>query len=139
MPKLLLREHSFLSKQSKCLSMTYHNIAKDSDINVDERDFGVATNLYIVPLHFLKVSERGFVKKHTEDDNNYHILSAEITNCRTFWPIFILAYFHFGLFSTLLSCYPYTLYTAQFQFTGHSLDLSDNVLHVWLFPHHYTY
>ena len=69
--------------------MTYHNIAKDSDINVDERDFGVATNLYIVPLHFLKVSERGFVKKHTEDDNNYHILrGVEITNCQTFWPIF---------------------------------------------------
>ena len=65
---MLLREHSFLSKQSKCLSMTYHTIAKDSDIKIDERNFGVATNLYIVPLHFLKVS----VKKHTEYDNNYH-------------------------------------------------------------------
>ena len=42
-------------------------------------------------------------------------------NYQTFWPIFI----------TLV-----LLYTAQFQFTGHSLDLSDNVL---LFPHHYNY
>ena len=42
---------------------------------------------------------------------------------------------HFHLFSSLLSCSPYTLYTARFQFTGHSLDLSDNVLHDWLFPH----
>ena len=41
---------------------------------------------------------------------------------------------HFGLFSTPLSCSPYTLYTVQFQFTGHSLDLSDNVLNDdWLF------
>ena len=45
---------------------------------------------------------------------------------------------HFGLFSSLLSCFPYTSYTAQFQFTGHSLDLSDNVLHDWLFPHPWT-
>ena len=37
---------------------------------------------------------------------------------------------HFDLFSSLLSCSPYTLYT---QFTG---QLLDNVLHVWLFPHH---
>ena len=42
---------------------------------------------------------------------------------------------HFGLFSTHLSCSPYTSYTAQFQLTGHSLDISDNVLHDWLFPH----
>ena len=42
---------------------------------------------------------------------------------------------HFGLFSTLLSCSPFTLYTAQFQFTRHSLDLSGNVLHDWLFQH----
>ena len=89
---MLLREHSFLSKQSKCLSMTYHTIAKDSDIKIDERNFGVATNLYIVPLHFLKVSERVFVKKHTEDDNNYR-RGVEITNCQTFWAILILAYF----------------------------------------------
>ena len=40
------------------------------------------------------------------------------------------------MFSILLSCSPYTLYTDQFQFTGHSLHLSDNVLHDWLFPHH---
>ena len=46
---------------------------------------------------------------------------------------------HFDLFSSLLSCSPYTLYTALFQFTGHSLDLSDNVLHDWLFPHHCIY
>ena len=48
---------------------------------------------------------------------------------------------HFNLFLTLLSCYPYTctLYTVQFQFTGHSLDLSDNVLHGWLFPHPCNY
>ena len=32
---------------------------------------------------------------------------------------------HFGLFLPLLSCSPYTLYTAQFQFIGHSLELSD--------------
>ena len=38
---------------------------------------------------------------------------------------------HFGLFSSLLSCSPYTLYTAQLQFTRHSLDLSDNVLYDW--------
>ena len=31
---------------------------------------------------------------------------------------------HFGLFSTLLSCSPFTLYTAQFQFTRHSLAMS---------------
>ena len=43
---------------------------------------------------------------------------------------------HFDLFSSSLSCSPYTLYTVQFQFTGHSLDLLDNVLHDWLFPHH---
>ena len=43
---------------------------------------------------------------------------------------------HFDLFSPLLSCSLYTLYTALFQFTGHSLDLSDKVLHDWLFPHH---
>ena len=46
---------------------------------------------------------------------------------------------HFDLFSSLLSCSPYTLYTAQFQFTGHSLDIPDNVLHDWLFPHHCIY
>ena len=43
---------------------------------------------------------------------------------------------HFRPFPPLLSCSPYTLYTAQFQFTGHSLDLSDNVLHDWMFPYH---
>ena len=43
---------------------------------------------------------------------------------------------HFDLFSSLLSCSQYTLYTVQFQFTRHSLDLLDNVLHDWLFPHH---
>ena len=43
---------------------------------------------------------------------------------------------HFDLFSAPFSCSSYTLYTVQFQFTGHSLDLSDNVLHNWLFPHH---
>ena len=42
---------------------------------------------------------------------------------------------HFDLFSPLVSCSPYTLYTVQFQFTRHSLDLSDNVLYNWLFPH----
>ena len=46
---------------------------------------------------------------------------------------------HFDLFSPLLSCSPYTLYTALFQFTGHSLDLLDKVLHDWLFPHHCIY
>jgi len=46
---------------------------------------------------------------------------------------------HLDPFSTLLSCSIYIEYTAQFQFTGHSLDLSDNVLHDWLFPHHWTY
>ena len=43
---------------------------------------------------------------------------------------------HFDLYSPLLSCSSYTLYTTQFQFTGHSLYLSDNVLYDWLFPHH---
>ena len=38
----------------------------------------------------------------------------------------ILAYF------ITLSCFSNTLYTAQFQFTGHSLDLTDNVLQDWL-------
>ena len=42
---------------------------------------------------------------------------------------------HCGLFSSLLSCSPYTLYTAQFQFIRHSLNLSDNVLHDWLLPY----
>ena len=46
---------------------------------------------------------------------------------------------HFDLFSPLLSCSPFNLYTVQFQFTGHSLDLSDNVLHDWLFPHNCMY
>ena len=40
---------------------------------------------------------------------------------------------HFDLFSPLLSCSPYTLYTAQFQFYRHSLALSD---YDWVFPHH---
>ena len=43
---------------------------------------------------------------------------------------------YFYLFSPLLSYSLFTLYRVQFQFTGHSLDLSDNVLHDWLFPHH---
>ena len=38
---------------------------------------------------------------------------------------------HFDLFSSLLSCSPYT---ARFQFTRHS---PDNVLHDWLSPHHW--
>ena len=42
---------------------------------------------------------------------------------------------HFNLFSLLLSWSLYTLYTVQFQITRHSLDLLDNVLHDWLFPH----
>ena len=46
---------------------------------------------------------------------------------------------HFDLFSSLLSCSPYTMYTVQFQFTGHSLDLLDNVLHDWLFPRHWLH
>ena len=41
---------------------------------------------------------------------------------------------HFDLYSSLLSYSPYNLYTVWFQFTEHSLD---NVLHDWLFPHHY--
>ena len=28
------------------------------------------------------------------------------------------------------------IYTVYFLFTGHSLDVSDNVLHDWMFPHH---
>ena len=40
------------------------------------------------------------------------------------------------VFSPLLPCSPYTLYAVKFQFTGHSVELSDNVLHDWLFPHH---
>ena len=47
---------------------------------------------------------------------------------------------HFDIFSSLLFCSPCTLYTVHtymyFQFTGHSLDLSVNVLHHWVFPHH---
>ena len=43
------------------------------------------------------------------------------------------------LFSPLLSCSPYSLYTAQFQFIEKLIDLSDNVLHAWLFPHHCLY
>ena len=46
---------------------------------------------------------------------------------------------HFNIFSLLLSCFPYTLYTAQFQFTGQSLDVLDNILHDWLFLHHCTH
>ena len=43
---------------------------------------------------------------------------------------------HCVLFAaSLLSCSPYTVYTVKFQFTRHSLDLSDNVLYDWLFPH----
>ena len=38
----------------------------------------------------------------------------------------------------LLSLYPYTctLYSVQFQLTGHSLHYFIVVLHDWLFPHH---
>ena len=39
-------------------------------------------------------------------------------------------------FSPPLSCSYYTLYTVQFQFITHSLDLLDNVLHDWLFPNY---
>ena len=39
-------------------------------------------------------------------------------------------------FDSTLVLLPYTLYTVQFQFTGHSLDLSDNVLHDWLTTGH---
>ena len=47
---------------------------------------------------------------------------------------------HFDLFSTLLlSHFPFILYTAQFQFAGRSLDLSDNVLYDWLFPYLWLY
>ena len=46
---------------------------------------------------------------------------------------------HFDLFSPLLSCSPYTLYILQFQFIRHSIDLSDNVLYDWLFPHYCVY
>ena len=42
---------------------------------------------------------------------------------------------HFDLFSSLLSCSLYTLYTVQFQFTTHLLE---NVLHDWVFPHYCT-
>ena len=35
----------------------------------------------------------------------------------------------------LLSCSPYTLYTVQFQFTEHLLQLLNNVPYDWLFPH----
>ena len=42
-----------------------------------------------------------------------------------FWHIFI--------------CSPCTLYTVQFQFTRHSLHLSDNVPHDWLFPYQSIY
>ena len=45
---------------------------------------------------------------------------------------------HFDPFSLLLSCSPNTLYAVQFQFTGHSLDLSNNILHDWLFPLHWA-
>ena len=47
------------------------------------------------------------------------------TNYITFWLIF-----------TTLVLFPiYILYTVQCKITGHSLDLSDNVLYDWLFPH----
>ena len=62
----------------------------------------------------------------------HHVLYIGVQRCGNIEPITG----HFDLFSPLLSCSPYTLYTALFQFTGHSLDLSDNVLHDWLFPHH---
>ena len=45
---------------------------------------------------------------------------------------------HFYLFSLHLSYSPYVLYTVWFQSTGYSLDLWDNVLYDWLFPHHWV-
>ena len=46
---------------------------------------------------------------------------------------------HFDLYTSLLSCSPYTLYTIQFQYTEQSLHLSENVLHDWLFSHQYLH
>ncbi len=55
MPKLLIRRHSFIMNQSKSLTMTFELTAK-KELDKDEEDLIVCTNLPVFPLHYLKVS-----------------------------------------------------------------------------------
>lgn len=54
MPKLLLRQHEFILRQSKCLSASFEKSVKNI-YQVEERETSMATNLPIFPLHYLKV------------------------------------------------------------------------------------
>jgi acyl-CoA synthetase (AMP-forming)/AMP-acid ligase II len=54
MPKLLLRQHSFVLKQSKCLSNS-SNMSIKPLVDKEEKDTSFCTNLVLFPLHFLKV------------------------------------------------------------------------------------
>ena len=56
MPKPIVREHSFILKQSKSVSMTYSKLAEAFDVTSEECDYPMVTNLPIVPLHSLRVS-----------------------------------------------------------------------------------
>ena len=53
-PKLLLRQHAFLTKQSTALSLAYQKMSPDETL--DESKSAGLTNLPIMTLHFLKVS-----------------------------------------------------------------------------------
>ena len=53
-PKLIMREHRFLLCQSKSLSLFYE-IAVKREIELDESEAVICTNLAVFPLHFLTV------------------------------------------------------------------------------------
>ncbi len=55
MPKLIVREHAFLLKQSKSLSMSFLKMALEFSVG-SERDNPILTNLPVLPLHTLRVS-----------------------------------------------------------------------------------
>ena len=61
MPKLLLRQHEFILRQSKCLSASFEKSVKNI-YQAEERDTSIATNLAVFPLHYLKVSFMLFVQ-----------------------------------------------------------------------------
>ena len=51
----------------------------------------------------------------------------------------ILTYMYMYFQHSCPAPYILSIHTVYFQFTGHSLDFSDNVLHDWLFSHHCIY
>ena len=54
MPKLLMRKHEFLLKQTKAMSLMYDRFIK-KEIDTEERDAIFAYNLTMFPLHYCKV------------------------------------------------------------------------------------